>query len=218
MTVSGFLNVTRLEDGQWEYAYGDKVHRDYSLKNLEFIVRMHGLKWGILDDELAKKSLKEDELVNTGFLNVYISNDRWCYRGSDLCSRDLLTLKKKSLENNLEWKIIDNDLAQKSLEKNSSNFNRGKVKYRDAEFKNHLKKEKEDAFKLREEIKSEREKNSTGFFRVNLVDSDYKWEYRTDKIVLKANTLDELEKMVLSKKLEWKVLDSGLASVSRKNG
>ena len=92
------------------------------------------------------------------------------------------------------------------------------MKYRDAEFKNHLKKEKEDAFKLREEIKSEREKNSTGFFRVNLVDSDYKWEYRTDKIVLKANTLDELEKMVLSKKLEWKVLDSGLASVSRKNG
>lgn len=132
MTVSGFLNVTRLEDGQWEYAYGDKVHRDYSLKNLEFIVRMHGLKWGVLDDELAAKSLKEDELVNTGFLNVYISKDRWCYRGSDLKSRDLLVLKKRVLENDLEWRITDNALAQKSLDKNSSNFNKGKLKFSDA--------------------------------------------------------------------------------------
>lgn len=129
MTVTGFLNVTRLEDGQWEYAYGDKVHRDYSLKNLEFIVRMHGLKWGVLDDELASKSLKEDELANTGFLNVYISNDRWCYRGSDLKSRDLLTLEKRVLENGLEWKVTDRNLAEKSLKKNSSNFSRGKAKY-----------------------------------------------------------------------------------------
>lgn len=217
MTVSGFLNVVRLEDGQWEYAYGDKVHRDYSLKNLEFIVRMHGLKWGVLDDELALKSLKEDELVNTGFLNVYISKGKWCYRGSDLESRDLLTLKKRVLKKDLEWKIIDNDLAEKSLEKNSSNFNKGKVKFRDTEFKNHLKKEKKDAFKLREEIRHERERNITGFFRVNLIDSDFKWEYRTDKIVLKANTLDELENLVMSKKLEWKVLDSRLALISRKN-
>lgn len=217
MTVSGFLNVTRLEDGQWEYAYGDKVHRDYSLKNLEFIVRMHGLKWGVLDDELALKSLKEDELVNTGFLNVYISNDRWCYRGSDLKSRDLLTLKKRVLENGLEWKVTDNDLAEKSLEKNSSNFNKGKVKFRNREFKSHLEKEKADAVKLREEIKLEKKTNPTGFFRVNLINSDYKWEYRSEKVVLKANSLDELEKLVLSKKLEWKVLDSRLALISRKN-
>ena len=99
MKISGFLNVSKLENGLWEYRLGDKVHTDYSLKNLEFIVRMHGLKWGVLDEKLAGESLKEDELVNTGFLNVYISNDyngkRWCYRGSDLKSKDLLILKKK---------------------------------------------------------------------------------------------------------------------------
>ena len=132
MKFSGFLNVTKLDSGEWEYAYGDKIHRDYSLKNLEFIVRMHGLKWGVLDEKLAKKSLREDELVNTGFLNVYISKDytgeKWCYRGSDLSSKDLLVLKRKVLNDGLEWKVTNSEWADKSLKKNSDDLKKGKLK------------------------------------------------------------------------------------------
>jgi hypothetical protein len=221
MKFSGFLNVVRLDDGMWEYRLGEKVHRDYSLRNLEFIVRMHGLKWGVLDEKLAEKSLKDDELVNTGFLNVYIQDnfgeDRWCYRGTDLKSMDLLVLRKRVLKENLEWKITNQELADKSLKRNSDNFNRGKVKIRDRQFSSHLKDEKEKALDLREEIRREKRTNITGFFRVNLIDDDYKWEYRTDKVVLKANDLDTLEKLVLDRKLEWRVLDSRLALISRKN-
>ena len=221
MKFSGFLNVEKLDSGEWEYRLGDKVHRDYSLKNLEFIVRMHGLKWGVLDEKLANESLKEDELVNTGFLNVYISKeydgDKWCYRGSDLKSKDLLILKKRVLKSGLEWKITNQEEADKSLELNSRNFNRGKVRIRDSQFNEHLKEEKTKSLNLRSEIKREKKSNYTGFFRVNLINDDYKWEYRTDKIVLKANSLDALEKLVLDKKLEWKVLDSRLALISRKN-
>lgn len=221
MKFSGFLNVERLDDGMWEYRLGEKVHRDYSLRNLEFIVRMHGLKWGVLDEKLAGQSLKEDELVNTGFLNVYIQDDygedRWCYRGTDLRSKDLLVLKKKVLNENLEWSITNRELADKSLKRNSDNFNRGKVKIRNREFSSHLNDEKERTLSLRQEIRKEKKTNLTGFFRVSLIDDDYKWEYRTEGIVLKANDLDTLERLVLERKLEWRVLDSRLALISRKN-
>ena len=221
MKISGFLNVSKLENGLWEYRLGDKVHTDYSLKNLEFIVRMHGLKWGVLDEKLAGESLKEDELVNTGLLNVYISNvyngKRWCYRGIDLKSKDLIILKKKVLESGLEWKVTNQEWADRSLKVNFDNFNKRKVRIRDSQFNTHLDDEKTRILKLREEIKKEKKTNITGFFRVNLINEDYKWEYRTDKIVLKADSLDELEKLVLDKKLEWRVIDSRLALISRKN-
>ena len=213
--------MEKLDSGEWEYRLGDKVHRDYSLKNLEFIVRMHGLKWGVLDKDLANKSLKEDELVNTGFLNVYISKDingeKWCYRGSELKSKDLLILRKKVLAEGLEWKITNQEYADASLKRNSDNYNKGKVRIRDNEFNAHLKEEKENSLSLREEIRKEKKTNITGFFRVNLINEEYKWEYRTDKVVLKANDLDTLEKLVLGRKLEWKILDSRLALISRKN-
>ncbi len=221
MKFSGFLNVTRLDSGEWEYRLGDKSHRDYSLKNLEFIVRMHGLKWGVLDEKLAGESLKEDELVETGFLNVYIKRefdeDKWCYRQSSLQSKDLLILEKKVKKEGLEWKITNHELAEKSLKRNSDNFNRGKARIRDRQFSSHLDDEKSRALNLREEIKREKKTNITGFFRVRLVNEYYKCEYSKDKIVLRANTLDSLEKMVLDRKLEWRIIDSRLALISRKN-
>ncbi len=221
MRFSGFLNVNKLDSGEWEYRLGDKVHYDYSLKNLEFVVRMHGLKWCVLDEKLASKSLMEDELSQTGFLNVYIENDyggeKWCYRDSELKSKDLFILKKNVLADGLEWKIIDNELAEKSILRNSKNYNEGKVKIRDSQFKTHLKNKKQEKLNLRKELKKERKTNISGFFRVKQIDDDYKWEYRSSKIILRANTLDELEKMVLNRKLEWKVMDSRLALISRRN-
>ncbi len=221
MKFSGFLNVNKLDSGEWEYRLGDKIHTDYSLKNLEFIVRMHGLRWCVLDEKLASNSLMEDKLSDTGFLNVYIeknyNEDKWCYRGYDFKSKDLFILKKKVLDNNLEWKITDENLANKSILKNKNNYNMGKVKIRDSQFKRHLINEKQEKLNLRNELKKERKTNISGFFRVKQINEDYKWEYKSDKIILRANTLEELEKLVLSKKLEWKVMDSRLALISRKN-
>jgi hypothetical protein len=39
-----------------QYRLGEKVHKDYYLKNLEFIVRMHGLKWRVSDKKIRIKS------------------------------------------------------------------------------------------------------------------------------------------------------------------
>ena len=53
MKISGFLNVFGLDNA---YRLGEKVHKDYYLKNLEFIVRMHGLKWGVSDKKIRMES------------------------------------------------------------------------------------------------------------------------------------------------------------------
>ena len=217
MIFSGFLNVSKLENGLWKYQFEDKVHTDYSLKNLEFIVRMHGLKWAMLDDELAQKSLASDENVLTGFLNVYIESDyngdKWCYRGHSLKSRDLNTLKKQVLANGLEWKITDKNLALKSIEKNKNKYNSKKVEIRDNEFKAHLAEEKQKQISLKKEIRKEIEENKTGYFRVSK-DGNY-WKYSHKNTQLKAKSIDELEKLVLENDLIWKVLDTKKASASR---
>lgn len=94
MKFSGFMNVYQMDDMSWKYVYGEKSHAAENLKDLEFLVRMHGLKWSVLDKDLARKSLKEDEANITGFLHVYRKDEFWYYRGSDLKSHSLQTLKK----------------------------------------------------------------------------------------------------------------------------
>ena len=114
MKFSGFVNVYQMDDLTWKYEFGEKSHVADNLKDLEFLVRMHGLKWGILDKELAEKSLKEDEANYTGFLNVYKNGDYWYYRGSELKSHSLQTLKKNVEREGLEWKETNKDLAYKN--------------------------------------------------------------------------------------------------------
>ena len=65
MKFSGFMNVYQQDDMSWKYVHGDKSHVGSNLKELEFLVRMHGLKWGILDKDLAKKA--DDDLANKSF-------------------------------------------------------------------------------------------------------------------------------------------------------
>ena len=115
MKFSGFLNVYQMDDMSWKYIFGEKSHKASNLKDLEFLVRMHGLKWSILDKELALKSIEEDKAVNyTGFLNVYRKDGLWYYRGSDLKSHSLQTLKKKAEKEGLTWREVDGDLAYKN--------------------------------------------------------------------------------------------------------
>ena len=114
MKFSGFMNVYQMDDMSWKYIFGEKSHTASNLKDLEFLVRIHGLKWSVLDKDLAQQSLEEDKANNSGFLNVYRKGDYWHYRGSDLKSPSRQTLQKNVLKANLEWKETDSDLAYKN--------------------------------------------------------------------------------------------------------
>ena len=119
MKFSGFMNVYQMDDMSWKYIFGEKSHSAGNLKDLEFLVRMHGLKWAVLDRDLARKSVEADKLNMTGFLNVYLKPTLngyiWCYRGSDLTSTSIEVLKKKVLAEGLEWKVTDAELANRSF-------------------------------------------------------------------------------------------------------
>lgn len=114
MKFSGFMNVYQLDDMSWEYQFGDKSIKAQTLKELEVLVSLYGLKWRVLDNNLAEKSLEIDKNNVTGFLKVYKKDDFWHYRGSDLKSHSLEVLKKKVLSENLEWRETDNELAYKN--------------------------------------------------------------------------------------------------------
>ena len=114
MRFSGFMNVYLLDDMSWEYQFADKNLKANTLDELEILVSLYGLKWNILDENLAQRSLEIDKNNKTGFLNVYRKDDEWYYRGSDLKSRSLKTLKKRVLEKGLVWKETDKVLAEKN--------------------------------------------------------------------------------------------------------
>lgn len=122
MKFSGFMNVYQLDDMSWEYQFGDKSLKAVTLKELEVLVSLYGLKWKVLDKDLAAKSLEVDKNNVTGFLNVYKKGDFWHYRGSNLKSHSLEVLRKKVLSENLEWKETDKELAYKNLKLDSRKF------------------------------------------------------------------------------------------------
>ena len=122
MKFSGFMNVYQLDDMSWEYQFGDKSLKAATLKELEVLVSLYGLKWKVLDKDLAAKSLEVDKNNVTGFLNVYKKGDFWYYRVSNLKSHSLEVLRKKVLSENLEWKETDKELAYKNLKLDSRKF------------------------------------------------------------------------------------------------
>lgn len=122
MKFSGFLNVYMLDDLSWEYQFGEKTLKASTLKELEILVNLYGLKWSILDEDLANKSRELDKANRTGFLNVYHKGDYWYYRGSDLKSHSLEVLKKRAIDEGLEWRETDKELAYKNLKLDSRRF------------------------------------------------------------------------------------------------
>ena len=122
MKFSGFMNVYQLDDMSWEYRFGERSLKANTLKELELLVNLYGLKWNILDEELARKSIEADKDNVTGFLNVYRKDGYWCYRGSDLKSRSLEVLKKKAVKENLEWRETDSELAYKNMKLDMRKF------------------------------------------------------------------------------------------------
>ena len=124
MKFSGFLNVYQMDDMSWKYVFGEKSHTADNLKDLEFLVRMHGLKWAVLDNDLARKSLEEDRNNFTGFYRVYRKGEFWHYRGTDLKSKSLQVLKRNALREGLEWREIDKDLAYRNWKLDLRKFER----------------------------------------------------------------------------------------------
>lgn len=122
MKFSGFMNVYQLDDMSWEYQFGEKSLKASTLKELEVLVSLYGLKWKVLDKDLAQKSIEADKNNVTGFLNVYKKDDFWHYRGSSLKSHSLEVLKRKVLSEGLEWKETDSDLAYKNMKLDSRKF------------------------------------------------------------------------------------------------
>jgi hypothetical protein len=126
MKFSGFMNVYQLEDMSWEYQFQEKSLKASTLKELEVLVNLYGLKWKVLDRDLAAKSVEADKLNQTGYLNVYIKPSPggflWCYRGSDLSSASLEVLKKKVLKEGLEWKVTDSKKANESFSMDLKKF------------------------------------------------------------------------------------------------
>ena len=114
MKFSGFMNVYLLDDMSWEYQFADRSLKAPTLKELELLVNLYGLKWNVLDERLAHRSVEIDRNNLTGFLNVYFKDGSWHYRGSDLKATSLQVLKKKVLANGLEWRETDKELAYKT--------------------------------------------------------------------------------------------------------
>lgn len=122
MRFSGFMNVYQLNDMSWQYQFGEKSLEANTLKELEVLVSLYGLKWRVLDESLAQESLEADKNNITGFLNVYKKGDYWHYRGSELKSHSLEVLKKNVLKEGFEWRETDTDLAYKNMKLDSRRF------------------------------------------------------------------------------------------------
>ena len=62
------MNVYLLDDMSWEYQFADRSLNAATLEELELLVNLYGLKWNILDENLAKESVEIDKNNHTGFL------------------------------------------------------------------------------------------------------------------------------------------------------
>ena len=121
---------------QYQYKSIKKSITNTNLLKLQKKIDSQNLPWKILDEEKAKKSLEEnnrcqhkkwgDSRNTTGFYRVYKHKNEkykkgflWCYYMKQnrqyIYSSNLETLQAKIEERGLDWKIIDDEKAQKSF-------------------------------------------------------------------------------------------------------
>lgn len=201
----------------WRYCYNDDgeyiYFSDRNFIDLKKKVLEANCPWIILDENLAKDSFKENQELmkkypkgnnQTGFYRVYFSKDKyisrdgvWVYGYSEsgkhnvISDADLLNLEKKIKEKGLPWRIIDENLANESLEKNREimlNFPKKNI-------------------------------NTTGFYRVSKLKNDnyvqgFGWKYTFGKNQILSVDLTELEQKILELGFEWKITDEELAKKS----
>ena len=202
------INCSRCEQGyKYEYKYHEDNKRkniaSVSLKNLEKKVKEKGLKWEIIDNELAFSTLEEFEKIekdkdlpgNTNYFRVYknLINGKPYYRyrynknGEEysLGSRSIKELEKKVKNSNLEWRIIDSSKPIVEDKINSA--------------------------------------NTSGFFKVSKqkcksCTKGFRWRYsykeKGKSKELTSTSLLKLKEKVLKNKLEWKIIDNEKAKNS----
>lgn len=126
-------------DGGYDYIKND------NLNLLKKDILKKDFTWNILDENKYEKSLKENKInldkiehfewTYTGFDKVkkrvydnILQGFLWTYRYKknykqiQLSSINLIELKKKVLDNGLDWVILDEDKASESLRENMENF------------------------------------------------------------------------------------------------
>lgn len=119
----------------------------FDLKILQEKIESKGLEWRIVDKAKAQQSLLLNEKFSrqtrkniqnkssTGFYRVSKNKDDHCKQGFiwqykypkngkriKICSTDLRKLEEKVKNQNLEWKIINNENALKSLKENEGDL------------------------------------------------------------------------------------------------
>lgn len=225
-TSTGIFRVSKVNEKSsktgfyWLYVYVDENNnrrsiRRGNLNDLENEVKKLNLDWIILDESKAQEMYKKNEMQiktkdKTGFYNVgkYKTKDTkqeflWIYypkkdeKPKNITATTLDRLKKKVLDNNLEWKITDEEKAKKSCEE-------------DKEQQNNIERNKEY-------------KDNTGFFRTRKekdkrYPQGFRWKYyyfEDGKQKTKSSTdLNKLEKMVNDINQIWKITDEDKAKKS----
>lgn len=200
-TFKGFDWVYRRSAGE-KY----KPITSVSLHDLEAKIKAMNLPWIILDDELAKKSYREEIKLNrenpnfTGLLRVtrvkrhlnkYYGCWQYCFKENNIETKiydeDLFSLKSKVRKKGLSWKILDSKTARKTMQDNYSNiFNSGI----------------ENVTKISGE--SPNSINSWAY---------YYWEKNERKMIVRTY-LNKLEEDVKGKGLPWTVFDEKMAKES----
>ena len=157
---TGFFKVSKHKDGRyaqgfrWHYYWTEDGKRkeiaSISILDLEEKVRAKGLHWEILDEELAKKAIKEDiknkktaedynklqssKLSSTGFYRVSKKKQPrtkqgfiWQYQYTDnngkrktIMSVSLFKLKEKVVNKGFDWEVVNEKLAKKTIEEDKN--------------------------------------------------------------------------------------------------
>jgi|GEM_PF-1717258 len=210
----------------WSYTFTDenndkKTFLKSDLVELEEKVKRLNLDWIIIDENKAKEVYKENEIkktkrklekdkYNTGFYNVRKNKEksikqdfRWRYyykeneKNKNISATTLDRLKKKVLDKNLEWKIVDEEKAKKSI-----------------------KEDKDQQIKIE---KNKNYKDNTGFFRVRkTLDKRYvqgfRWKYYYFKEgkqkIISSTDLRKLEQKVKQINEIWEITDEKKAKKS----
>ncbi len=224
LNSSGILNVCKTYTDNctqgfiwayWYYENGEqKKISAIDLLSLKEKVLAKGFDWVIINEELANKSLDgsarnmKEKYKNhsTGIRRVYcVVDDRtnqgfkWCYtyrennRYKTLSSVDIFKLKEKVLSKGLDWTIVNEEIAEETFRKASKQYNETK-------YKNH----------------------KTGILGVYKCKQDvvqgfvWAYNYKIDgkKKSITSVDLHKLKEKVLSKGLDWIVVNEEQAKIS----
>lgn len=156
---TGFFKVYKNNDDRylqgfrWHYSWTEDGKRkeiaSVSILDLEKKVRAKGLHWEILDEELAKRTIEEDnankktkgdynkhhslKMTSTGIFRVSKKKSSRCKQGfmwqyqwtengirKAIMSVSLMMLKKKVEDKGLQWEILDGELAEQTIKEDSN--------------------------------------------------------------------------------------------------